>query len=927
MKALGYKATGIHSDRKKPEDVEKVRNAVVGSIDKGYPVLAIDLREVPDWGVIVGYADGGKEFLCRTYYDKTEEYAKAEKWPWVVEVIKEETDKPSPKKSVLESLRIAVEVANTKKYEDYSSGFAAYEDWAGDLLDDSMFESIEKEKLSSMTHANAWSYCSLIDAREAAVRYLRSIASYFGEGSAPRLAKATEIYEEIVVKLKNGLEYAPFPWQLKDGKKWTAEMRHAEAGVLKEVLALEREAIKELETTLSLAAEESYPEVLLEKDVSEFNDLIGRFGHHAVAVRDEVYTQPCVYLSLHLVQMRAAGWEDADFDLLAAVSGASALFAYENGSFMPKYANLSIGMDDRIAEATGFGYEWIGFKGIDGAWEVIKESVDSGKSVKGWDWENILFAGYQDAAKPEDRKVFAMADGPDTFAKWWTWEEFDEYIKRMGDWKSTRFGRHTERVPTKPANVVAMRVIKDLVEWSANPPEHLLKKYPKATFGLAGIELYAENCADMENFEDFGSCHDMNPQWPVRNSSSVYLKQVAEANILPEELDKHLLKAADECKAAYVYWKQFFNHLSYGGGEGWGKMEEHRLAGAEGIRKALEHEKKAIAGLKTALKWSEETVGQVRPGSLVRFALQNLELPDIPYCGAGVPSAVVQALDHGGTKTDYAEVTAASGWAFSFSYKYDNWHVAALPVEDFTFFPEQLGYSVESVRCEDREALWDFVKRHIDAGRPIVSTHTDGGLVYGYRIKEGERQIWFDGTICLDWIDIESPHPLDSCAVLTRNGKERPQELIIYAALARAVEAASPHEHNGVPQGLAALEAYLADVEDATKDFKDVGEWFCWATFERLEARWCCANWLRRAADVFHGEAQDRILAAADHYERAFQLYEQYRQEIQKPDNRSLERIAVAAPILKKAIGEERAGLEEMQKALAIEPKTVKEKL
>jgi len=342
-----------------------------------------------------------------------------------------------------------------------------------------------------------------------------------------------------------------------------------------------------------------YPQVLLEDVVKIFDDLIGRLNGHGVMADNEVYTQPCVYLSLHLVQMRAAGWKDIDFDQITAVSGASALFAYEDDSFMPKYANLSIGMDERIADATGFGYEWVDFKGIDGAWELIKESVDSGRSVKGWFWENIMFAGYQDAAKPEDRKVFAMADGPGTFARWWTWQEFDkEFVKLVEGWGQSRFGRHTERVPTKPANIVALRVIKDLVEWSTNPPEHLLEKYPKATFGLAGIELYAENCADMEKFQDFGACHGMNPQWPIRNSSSIYLKRVAEANVFPEKLDAHILKAADEYKAAYVYWKQFYNHLSYGGGEGWGKIEEHRMAGAEGIRKALEHEKMALAELK-----------------------------------------------------------------------------------------------------------------------------------------------------------------------------------------------------------------------------------------------------------------------------------------------------------------------------------------
>ena len=230
----------------------------------------------------------------------------------------------------------------------------------------------------------------------------------------------------------------------------------------------------------SVDMEDKYPKVLLEGVVKEFDYLVGRIGHHAIAVKDEVYTQPHVYLSFHVIQMRAAGWKDTDFDEVAAVSGASALFAYEHGTFDPKYAHHLIGMDDRITEATGFGYEWVKFKGIGEAWAIIKESVDSGRSVKGWFWENILFAGYQDADKPEDRKVFAIADGPDTFAEWWSWGKFGkEFVDLVTGWGATSLGRYMERVPTKPANEVALRVIKDLVEWSTNPPEQIRKKYPK----------------------------------------------------------------------------------------------------------------------------------------------------------------------------------------------------------------------------------------------------------------------------------------------------------------------------------------------------------------------------------------------------------------------------------------------------------------
>ena len=44
--------------------------------------------------------------------------------------------------------------------------------------------------------------------------------------------------------------YAPFTWQLGEGERWTAEMRHAEAGTLKEAMEIERKAVDELRTAV-----------------------------------------------------------------------------------------------------------------------------------------------------------------------------------------------------------------------------------------------------------------------------------------------------------------------------------------------------------------------------------------------------------------------------------------------------------------------------------------------------------------------------------------------------------------------------------------------------------------------------------------------------------------------------------------------------
>ena len=256
MEALGYVSTCIHSDGKNPQEVKKVRDVVVQSINNGVPVLAIDLIEVPDWGVIVGYSDDGEEFLCRTYFDKTEEYSRAKKWPWVVEIPKKIGEVHDRKDSLLKSLEIAVTVANTEKYEHYASGFSAFESWISDLTDDSRFEALDEEKLNGMNHVNAWCYNSLIDARQSAVKYLRAIEDELGKESAPHLSEAASIYEKAVKKLIDGRHYAPFPWQLKDGKRWTNTMRHAEADVMKEVLALERKAVDELKAVLELIKKE-----------------------------------------------------------------------------------------------------------------------------------------------------------------------------------------------------------------------------------------------------------------------------------------------------------------------------------------------------------------------------------------------------------------------------------------------------------------------------------------------------------------------------------------------------------------------------------------------------------------------------------------------------------------------------------------------
>ncbi len=301
-------------------------------------------------------------------------------------------------------------------------------------------------------------------------------------------------------------------------------------------------------------------------------------------------------------------------------------------------------------------------------------------------------------------------------------------------------------------------------------------------------------------------------------------------------------------------------------------------------------------------------------------------IPD--YAGAGVPLGVVAALNHAGFPIRFMEFAAISGWSFSFSYLYHDISPAFMavrgnpdldgPLEVFAFLPGELGLGYEMALTEDPDQLWDFARKQVDAGIPVMSEHMDGGLIVAYRTEGKRRQLFFDGTVASGWIDVDGFNPY-AVYSFVKEREPRPEEENLRKALCRAVKKGSPHEWKDVPQGLAALRGYLSDVKDRTKAFEETSEWFCWATFERLMARRCSEVWLRSVGKKFKGELGTMILDAANKYGQAFHSYDQYLGETQGCDPprptlreraRAPERIEACAPLLERGIEAEAAGLE-----------------
>ena len=125
-----------------------------------------------------------------------------------------------------------------------------------------------------------------------------------------------------------------------------------------------------------------------------------------------------------------------------------------------------------------------------------------------------------------------------------------------------RAGKPT--VAGKPAKEVALRVMRDLAAWSAEPPEIVRKRHPEATFGLAGIEAYAADCENVDAYTDWTACHDVNGQWSIRNSTSVYLARVSASGTFPDSVNGHLRAASKAYRAAYEGWQELYALLGHG---------------------------------------------------------------------------------------------------------------------------------------------------------------------------------------------------------------------------------------------------------------------------------------------------------------------------------------------------------------------------
>lgn len=283
FRSLGYSFR--MADRVEKQERKAERLAVMRDIRNGKPVLAINLRVAPEWGVITGYTQNGARFLCRTYFDKevfdvleqngcgdigekdlsaeensiiedrrlvfedNEGYLFNDFWPFLLIHFGEKEGGASPEDALKASLSVLSASFHAPQDRGYYQGKEAYEAWMRGLAKESDFRfEADGEKAQRRLCVNDSMISNLIDSRRAAASYLSENADLLPERERQYLAKMAdncrkiaEMFSDFQDKLK-GLGTCEMKYNTVEAfGAAVSGQRKEQSDLLKEALALDEE--------------------------------------------------------------------------------------------------------------------------------------------------------------------------------------------------------------------------------------------------------------------------------------------------------------------------------------------------------------------------------------------------------------------------------------------------------------------------------------------------------------------------------------------------------------------------------------------------------------------------------------------------------------------------------------------------------------
>lgn len=258
----GYKAFGFFAkfaDRVDKTNRAEERKYMVNEIRHNMPVLGINIRVAPEWGVICGYKDNGADLFCRTKYDagvidspdykkgklNPFDYLYVDNWPFIITYFADRTTPPSDKENLLNSLRVFIDCAKQENCRGYKMGFKAYEVWQNDLLEESWYQNNDDEQFTRRLSVNQFCSLALFDARQAAYSYLSENKNLLLD-KVDEMEQMVAFFSEIAKKAQQ-IHKMLDSGEYLEGEKarhfWTTKMRVNQAKLLAEMLELEHKAM------------------------------------------------------------------------------------------------------------------------------------------------------------------------------------------------------------------------------------------------------------------------------------------------------------------------------------------------------------------------------------------------------------------------------------------------------------------------------------------------------------------------------------------------------------------------------------------------------------------------------------------------------------------------------------------------------------
>ena len=232
----------------KGRDNEALRKKIVAAIDAGQPVVTYP----PAWNcaVICGYEDGGKTVLVNDYMkEELLSPLPIEQLGPMRHYIGEFRQPPPLRDALLDVLKMAVAHWKRERHHgglddrEYRYGKAAFDAWIGDLRN---YDKLSPDAQKGLKGIDPWNYLSLVDARRAAVGFLKEWGVVLDGDARKAVDEARELHEQEVKTLEPLVEA-----KRSETKDWSDAARRREIEALTKARDLEAKAIGRIEKALA----------------------------------------------------------------------------------------------------------------------------------------------------------------------------------------------------------------------------------------------------------------------------------------------------------------------------------------------------------------------------------------------------------------------------------------------------------------------------------------------------------------------------------------------------------------------------------------------------------------------------------------------------------------------------------------------------